>query len=137
MKEYSLIGPDAISQQEKMREAVTNSLKRKSIMMDKSFYDRDSVSTPLLNNKIRRNISNNNSVYSNKSSNRILKSQMNSRSQLNPTPGQKMPREKLDTVHQNNSQVSLKEQEPPNSAGLMLQDTFRGAEERPLVSGVD
>lgn len=115
MKEYSLIGPDAVAQQEKMREAVTNSLKRKSIMMDKSFYDRESISTPLLNNKLRRNISNNNSVYSNKSSNRILKSEMNSRSQMNPPPSQKIPREKLDTVHQNNSEVSLKEQEPPQS----------------------
>ena len=43
-------------------------------MMDKSFYDRESVSTPLLNGKLRRNLSNNNSVYSNKSSNRVLKS---------------------------------------------------------------
>lgn len=74
MKEYFLIGPDALSQMRRIEEAVSGSLKRKSIMMDKSFYDRESVSTPLLNNKIRRNVSNNNSVYSNKSSNRVLKS---------------------------------------------------------------
>jgi hypothetical protein len=55
-------------------------------MMDKSFYDRESVSTPLISNKLRRNVSNNNSVYSNKSSNRVLKSEMNSRSQVNPNP---------------------------------------------------
>ena len=74
MKEYFLIGPDALSQMKRIEEEVSNSLKRKSIMMDKSFYDRESVSTPLLNNKLRRNLSNNNSVYSNKSSNRVLKS---------------------------------------------------------------
>ncbi len=79
--------------------------------MDNSFYERESVNTPLLNNKLRRNISNNNSVYSSKSTNRVLKSEMNSRSQINsthnlPNPigkNEKMMREKLDTVHQNNS----------------------------------
>jgi len=55
-------------------------------MMDNSFYERESVGTPLLNNKIRKNVSNNNSVYSNKSSNRILKSEMNSRSLINGNP---------------------------------------------------
>lgn len=74
MKEYFLIGPEALTQMDKIQEMVGETLKRKSVMMDKSFYERESVNTPLLNNKIRRNISNNNSVYSNKSSNRILKS---------------------------------------------------------------
>jgi hypothetical protein len=71
----------------KIQDLVGETLKRKSIMMDNSFYERESVGTPLLNNnKIRRNISNNNSVYSNKSSNRILKSEMNSRSLISANP---------------------------------------------------
>ena len=74
MKEYFLIGPEAVTQMKRVEEVVSYTLKRKSIMMDKSFYDRESVSTPLLNGKLRRNLSNNNSVYSNKSSNRVLKS---------------------------------------------------------------
>jgi hypothetical protein len=86
--------------------------------MDNSFYERESVNT----NKLRRNISNNNSVYSSKSTNRVLKSEMNSRSQINtnpllpnPNPNPNNPnnpkvfREKLDTVHQNNSEVSIKD----------------------------
>lgn len=97
-----MIGPEALSQMKKIEDIVSQSLKRKSIMMDKSFYERESVSTPLINNKLRRNVSNNNSVYSNKSSNRMLKSEMNSRSQINPAPSVKTV-EKLDTVHQNNS----------------------------------
>jgi len=36
---------------------------------------------------------------------------MNSRSQINYIPNTKPIREKLDTVHQNNSEVSLKEYE--------------------------
>ena len=66
------------------------------------------MSTPLLNNKLKRNVSNNNSVYSNRSSNRVLRSEMNSRSLINPKSRVNPPptiqaREKLDTVPQNNS----------------------------------
>jgi len=35
-----MIGPEALEQMKKIEEAVSGSLKRKSIMMDKSFYDR-------------------------------------------------------------------------------------------------
>jgi len=83
MKEYLLLGPESLTQMNKIQDLVGETLKRKSIMMDNSFYERESVNTPVLSNKLRRNFSNNNSVYSNKSSNRILKSEMNSRSQLN------------------------------------------------------
>ena len=109
MKEYFLIGPEALAQAKNIEEAVRQTLQRRSIIMDRSFYDRESVSTPLLNNQLRRNLSNNNSVYSNKSSNRMLKSEMNSRSQINPAPTVKV-REKLDTIHPNGSEVSLKDQ---------------------------
>ena len=83
MKQYVMIGPDALSQRTLIQDKVSETLKRKDILMDNSFYERESVNTPLLNNKLRRNISNNNSVYSSKSTNRVLKSEMNSRSQIN------------------------------------------------------
>ena len=38
---------------------------------------------------------------------------MNSRSQINHIPNTKPIREKLDTVHQNNSEVSIKDYEGP------------------------
>lgn len=38
MKEYFLIGPEALTQMDKIQEIVGETLKRKSIMMDKSFY---------------------------------------------------------------------------------------------------
>ena len=71
---------------------------------------------------------------------------MNSRSQINPTPAAKA-REKLDTVHQNNSEVSLREQpEQPLQVEPPLEDTFRrgavaqetfaaGSEEKPVLTG--
>ena len=117
MSKYLLEGPQAVAQTNKVYEAAAESLKRKSIMMDKSFYDRQSVSTPLLSNKLRRNMSNNNSVYSNKSSNRIIKSEMNSRSLINPVPAPTptvRQKERLDTVLQNSSEISLKAQEAPS-----------------------
>ena len=74
MKEYLLLGPESLTQMNKIQDMVTETLQRRSILMDNSFYDRESASTPLLNNRLRRNISHNNSVYSNKSTNRILRS---------------------------------------------------------------
>lgn len=48
--------------------------------MANSFSDRPGTNNPVL--QMRRNASHNNSVYSNKSSNRILRSELNNRSQL-------------------------------------------------------
>lgn len=135
MKQFALLGPESLTQRSVIQDKVTETLKRKSIMMDNSFYERESVNTPLLNNKLRRNISNNNSVYSNKSSNRVLRSQMNSRSQVNtnpniplnpPPPGNRLFKQKLDTVHQNNSEVSIKDYEQKLNPSLgNLEETFR------------
>jgi hypothetical protein len=143
MKQYVLLGPESLTQKNIIQDKVSETLKRKDILMDNSFYERESVNTPLLNNKLRRNISNNNSVYSNKSSNRILKSEMNSRSQINTThnlnnlPPQKerVFKEKLDTVHQNNSEVSIKDHEQKIVASPNLEETFRKATEEPIING--
>lgn len=61
---------------------------------------------PSTNNQkvvMRKNISNNNSVYSNKSSNRVLKSELMNRSQLNKNQNN----QRLDTVHPDNSEKEM------------------------------
>ena len=65
--------------------------------MASNYSERPSTNNPKIG--MRRNISNNNSVYSNKSSNRVLKSELMNRSQLNKN----VARERLDTVHPDNS----------------------------------
>ena len=49
--------------------------------MANSFSERPGTNNPVIG-QMRRNASNNNSIYSNKSSNRILRSELNNRSQL-------------------------------------------------------
>ena len=81
MKKYPLTGPDAIRQMNSIKEEVKITFSR-SIYYERETSDRLSVQTPLLGKgrkNMQNNISNNNSVYSNKSSNRILRSEKNSR----------------------------------------------------------
>ena len=108
MKKYSLTGPDAIKQLNSTREEVEATLKKKSVYMANSFSERPGTNNPVLG-QLRRNASNNNSVYSNKSSNRILRSELNNRSQLLNKPAK--DRERLDTVHPDNSdkEMSIKD----------------------------
>lgn len=76
--------------------------------MANSFSDRPGTNNPVF--QMRRNVSHNNSVYSNRS-NRILRSELNNRSQLQTSSQKrivnvgysKKKREKLDTVQPDNS----------------------------------
>lgn len=82
MKMYPLTGPDAMKQMNMIREEAEATLKNKSIYVASNFSERPSTNNPKIGMR-RNNISNNNSVYSNKSSNRVLKSELMNRSQLN------------------------------------------------------
>ena len=108
MKKYSLTGPDAIKQMNFVREEVDVTLKKKSVYMANSFSERPGTNNPVLG-QLKRNHSNNNSIYSNKSSNRILRSELNNRSQLLNKPSKE--KDRLDTVHPDNSdkEMSLKD----------------------------
>lgn len=75
--------------------------------MANSFYERPSTNNPIVGPSMRRNLSNNNSVYSNRSSNRILKSELNNRSMLGNNNTRNQVREKLDTVQPENSEKEL------------------------------
>lgn len=78
MKKYPLTGPDAIKQLNMVREEAEATLKNKSVYVASNFSERP----PTNNMVLRKNVSNNNSVYSNKSSSRVLKSELMNRSQL-------------------------------------------------------
>lgn len=124
LKKYTLTGPEAINQLNAIREESENTLKKKSVYMANSFSDRPGTNNPVL--QMRRNASHNNSVYSNKSSNRFLRSELNNRSQIvqqNRNQNQSLAvgggghstssyiREKLDTVQPDNSdkEMSMKD----------------------------
>ena len=81
MKRYPLTGPEAIQQMNLIQEETKATFQR-SIYLDREVTDRLSVQTPLLGKGRKSNIggmTHNNSVYSNKSSNRVLRSEKNSR----------------------------------------------------------
>jgi hypothetical protein len=40
MKQFALLGPESLTQRSVIQDKVTETLKRKSIMMDNSFYER-------------------------------------------------------------------------------------------------
>lgn len=71
--------------------------------MDESVYDRQSNNTPLLG-KMRRNISNNNSVYSSKS-HRVLKSSVSSRSRVNPSKEKNVDTGLLNEIELSNGRI--------------------------------
>jgi hypothetical protein len=82
MKKYPLTGPDAMKQMSKIREEVRVTFS-KAIYYDRQgeMTERLSIQTPLLGKGRKsqiqhqeRGLTHNNSVYSNKSSNRILRS---------------------------------------------------------------
>lgn len=106
--------------------------------MANSFSDRPGTNNPVL--QMRRNPSHNNSVYSNKSSNRILRSELNNRSQLhtssqnrinNNNGYSKRKREKLDTVQPDNSdkEMSIKDFINENNMGDLDDEFNRGRHE--------
>lgn len=91
IRKYALIGPSAMEQSGQLKEEAKNTFS-KAIYYDRDAYERYSVQTPLLGKGGRRSqilldkggYTYNNSVYSSKSSNRILVSEKNSRVKNSP-----------------------------------------------------
>lgn len=79
MKKYALTGPDAMQQMVQIKDEVKVTFS-KAIYFERETNERYSVQTPLLGKgrksqiQVEKGFTHNNSVYSNKSSNRVLRS---------------------------------------------------------------